>query len=359
MHSRCIAKFGVAVVFALAAGCAETPLVSRTETTAAEVTADQLTPVGWPAPSSLAVERAVAEVYARDPHLLGERVGVSARNGVVSLRGNVRTLLAKERVVADAKATRGVRGVVDRVTIPEAFVADSEIAEGVRRRLRANTITAPYAIDVKTHDGVVCLSGNVGSWQAMRVAREAAAETVGAREIHLFLAVDPEGSRSDATLRAEVESRLHDDTQIDPRLVRVDVQNGVVDLVGQVADGREGALVERDAWGTGVRAVRLHLRLLHDTDPTPNAAEGPAVSDAQIGATVLDTFSQDPRLTGSSPRVTVRSGAVDLRGTVLNESARQAAQSDAENAWGVTNVRNDLLVANRVIGPNEAVAKGR
>jgi osmotically-inducible protein OsmY len=173
--------------------------------------------------------------------------------------------------------------------------------------------------------------GTIGSWQALRVARDAAAATPGVRAVRISLHVDPGQARTDENVRAEVQSRLRGDLRIDARLVRVVVHDGAVELFGHVGDARERAIAEEDAWEAGVRSVRERLHLLFEGTPRASVWRGP-VSDDEIRAAALDAFVQDWRLTGASPAVAVRGGVVELQGTVLDAFARDAAEADAANA---------------------------
>jgi osmotically-inducible protein OsmY len=347
--ASCLVMHANARVVAVVAGFARASAALALTTLAAcrppQSFAPQAYPWWWttPAvlPSNAALEQSVRGLFARDPHVRGETLVVVAVGGVVSIEGSVHTLLAKERAVSDAKHVEGVRAVVDHAAIQQTFTSDPDLVQNVQRAFADEPVTRPFAIAVEAKDGIVRLRGEVDSWQALRVAREAAAGTPGVREVSASLAVHPAVARTDDRVRAEVESRLRDDIRAEPGLVRVTVREGTVDLSGQVPDVRDRAALEEDAWGTGVRAVRDSLEFLFDAGPDVPPWPG-LVADADIADAALAALERDPRLIGTRPSVFVHNGLLALEGRVPNSAARDAAEADAENTVGVVEVQDDM-----------------
>ena len=75
-----------------------------------------------------------------------------------------------------------------------------------------------------------------------------------------------------------------------------------------------------------------------DSSPAASSASaqrGPTVSDADIKASTLETFKQDPELAAAAISVSVDQGVVSLSGTVPNVQAYLRAGSLARNVPGV------------------------
>ena len=281
-------------------------------------------------------------VRERDPWLIGERIAVWRWTESSPSKGECTPCSRRSARSPDAKAGPAVRSVIDRVAVVRAFVPDPEVADGVGATLRRDPVTAPYPIEVSSSDGVVELTGDVGSWQARHVATEDAAATVGARVVRVWLAVNSVlGAHSDQNVRVEVESRLHEGLRLDSRLIRVGVRGGTVYLAGQVSSARERAFATADAWGTGVRGVKQDRNFLFAGAPDASAWQRPT-SDREIGSAVLEAFAQDPRLRGARPLLAVRDGEVEVAGVAPNPSIRNAVDADVRNTVGVIEVRDDM-----------------
>ena len=130
--------------------------------------------------------------FAADDVVKASQIEVETRNGVVTLTGNVDSEEARDRALALAKETAGVVKVVDMIsarkasgggdapepdrTVGEA-IDDAAITVNVKSRLLDDPLVKGLKIDVDTRDGVVFLTGSVGSdaerQQAIRLAKDA------------------------------------------------------------------------------------------------------------------------------------------------------------------------------------------
>jgi hyperosmotically inducible protein len=123
---------------------------------------------------------------ASDDTVKAHQINVDTSNGVVTLRGDVDSALARERAVQIARGTTGVREVVDHITVTAAaptgglidrddaggygqdrgvgtVVGDAAITSAVKTKFLADRTVSGLKIDVDTKDGVVTLTGNVSS----------------------------------------------------------------------------------------------------------------------------------------------------------------------------------------------------
>ena len=131
---------------------------------------------------------------AADDTVKAYQINVDTNNGVVTLRGDVDSALARERAVQIARTTEGVRDVVDNLTVTASAptgglidrdrddrgvgfgaeirqeardighaVEDTAITSAVKAKFLADRVVSGMKIDVDTKDGVVTLSGMVSS----------------------------------------------------------------------------------------------------------------------------------------------------------------------------------------------------
>jgi osmotically-inducible protein OsmY len=105
------------------------------------------------------------------------QIGVTAKDGVVTLAGTVATLAQKYAAERVAKRIYGVRGVAEEIEVRpvgQGERTDADIAKAVLERLRWDAMVPHDKIKVTVEKGVVTLDGPVG-WQ---FEREAAARAV-------------------------------------------------------------------------------------------------------------------------------------------------------------------------------------
>ena len=208
---------------------------------------------------SLDLREEVVEELAFDPQVTSDDVAVTARDGVVTLRGTVPNFFQKWQAVEAVKRVRGVRGVADELTVDLPSMHkrdDTDIALAIEHRMASNSLLPP-AIAFVVKDGHVTLSGEV-TWQYQ--AQEAAHETrrvVGVRDvINLITIKARNGPDAD-----EIKRRIHGEFQrmadFDAKGVDVAISGGAVTLSGSVRTWPEWDRASGVAWSLpGVTSVK-------------------------------------------------------------------------------------------------------
>ena len=223
-----------------------------------------------PALDDESVTAAVERELAADPAVPAHLITVEASNGIVSLKGRIGNLLAKERAADIAETVKGVRTVVNRVlVIPAVRRPDAELASDVRRALENHPVVEAGEVEVRVKNGTAHLSGTVDSWPEYRFCERAAKSVKGVIHVRNDIRVDFAARRADDEIRAEVVERLRWDALVDDGLIRVGVTEGVVVLRGTVGSAAEKARAVYDAYVAGVASVDASglgvARLLHST----------------------------------------------------------------------------------------------
>jgi hyperosmotically inducible protein len=116
--------------------------------------------------------------FMADDLVKSSQLEVTTKDGVVTLTGNVDSEAAKAKAIELAKATTGVKNVVDMISAKEAsgsgnapepnrslgeVVTDASITMNVKSQFLDDPLVKGLKIDVDTRDGVVYLTGTVGS----------------------------------------------------------------------------------------------------------------------------------------------------------------------------------------------------
>lgn len=292
------------------------------------------------------IKYAIIQRLVNDPLVPADNVFVEVDNGVVTLTGDVNTILAKEKAVKTARTIKNVHSVVDLLEVKPILREDEEIRADVEEALGADPATESYEVKAKVENGIVTLNGHVDSWQEKQLAARVAKRVRGVKQINNEISFTFDEARPDSEIEAEVKRRLTYAAWIDADRIKVESNDGRVKLTGSVTSADEKARVFAYGWVAGVRSVdtsELKVRPEREgklTQPTPKAKP----SDEQIEEAIRDAFVYDPRLIFFNPTVEVNDGVAILEGDVTNLKAKRAAAEDARNTVGVRRVKNFIKV---------------
>jgi osmotically-inducible protein OsmY len=194
-----------------------------------------------------------------DPDVDASAIGVSAKDGVVTLTGFIDTYAGKLAAERVAKRVRGVRAVANDITVrPIVDRTDADIAADAVAALKLQT-TVPDKVQIAVHHGHVGLTGTV-EWFTQKEAAAAAIQHVpGVRAVVNYIEVSPKPAFRDVHRR--IVAALHRNADLDARNLRVDVSGDIVTLTGTV-----GSLLQREAAEHGAASApgirRVQNRIL-------------------------------------------------------------------------------------------------
>jgi len=150
------------------------------------------------ASTDMGITTKVKSSFVADDLVKAAQIEIATHDGVVTLTGNVDSTATKDRALGLARATKGVVNVIDMIpartasgggdapeparTIGEA-VTDTGITMSVKSRLLEDPQVKGLRIDVDTRDGVVFLTGSVGSDAEMQKAIQLAKDTKGVLDV--------------------------------------------------------------------------------------------------------------------------------------------------------------------------------
>jgi osmotically-inducible protein OsmY len=198
---------------------------------------------------------------AWDPEIDASLIGVTARDGIVTLSGYVDTYAAKLVAERVARRVYGVKAVANEVEVKlAAEPIDPDIAQAALVALK-HRIDVPLGIGVTVRDGFITLNGSV-EWMYQKAAAERAVKYLrGVRGVFNNIAVKPEVSPTDVHKR--ITSALHDHADIDARRIQVEVVGSRIVLSGNVRSWMEKDEAQRAAWrAPGVSAVDNRINVV-------------------------------------------------------------------------------------------------
>jgi osmotically-inducible protein OsmY len=196
-----------------------------------------------------------------DPSISTE-VGVTVKNGVVTLTGTVDTIQKKWRAEEAAHRVTGVTAVANDIEVRMfGQRTDADIAAAVKHALDWNTSIPLNKVHVTVDNGWVTLKGEL-EWQYQRQEAERAVRSLwGVKGVSNLISIKPAASPTD--LKKKIEAALVRSAEVDAERITVDVQGSKVTLKGRVRSWAERQEAERTAWlAPGVTSVDNQITLI-------------------------------------------------------------------------------------------------
>jgi osmotically-inducible protein OsmY len=288
----------------------------------------------------------VKDALMHDERVDPARVGVTVRDGIVTLAGDVESIAAKQYANMEAKKIKGVRGVVDEIVVAPTLRSDTDICLSVRHRLLTSSVVRSDDITATCLDGEVTLHGEVDSWSERQEASLLASEVRGVKAVTNEISSHWENDRSDSEIQRDALAAMVRDVYLSELPIEVTVKDGVVTLKGSVDCAYEKDRARRDVrWVPNVKGVDDQLKVAWWPLEPEVARKKPMPSDSELERTVREALQQDARLEAGDIDIRANQGLVVLDGLVDTAYERRVAEQDARNVVGVGWVTNNLFPA--------------
>ena len=214
------------------------------------------------------------------------------------------------------------------------IIDDKQIQQNVISELDWDPEVDSNEIGVAVEDGVVTLSGQVGSYWTKKAAEKAAKRVTGVRGIAQDIIVTYTGmKRTDKDIADAAVHSIIWNTTIPDEAVTVKVENGWVVLDGEVD------------WNFQKKAAENAVERIKGVEGVSNLIViKPKVTSSVVKSTIKQALERRAEVEASHIQIETEGSKVILRGKVKTWSERSEVQKAAWAAPGVTSVENYLVI---------------
>ncbi|WP_246715022.1 BON domain-containing protein [Aestuariivirga litoralis] len=184
-----------------------------------------------------------------EPRVNAAHIGVTAKQGVVSLTGHVETYSEKNAAEAAAWRVKGVKGIAQEIDVrlPNSVKhTDEQIAEAALSRLSWDVTVPKNSASVKVQEGWLTLTGEV-EWQYEKNDAEYdVARLPGVTGVSNQITLRPRVDTTD--ISNGIRTALHRSWFFDPDTIRVKADGGKVTLSGTANSWHDREVAGSTAW---------------------------------------------------------------------------------------------------------------
>lgn len=138
---------------------------------------------GLGVPSDTDIAASVGNALRAEPDVNEQDIDVIVRDGLVTLKGNVKYWYQRNAAYEAARRIAGVVSVRDQITVTPPARTDADMSDEISRSLRRRIPLAADKVQIEVADGVVTLRGNVDFYSDRLQAEKSAWMTEGVRNV--------------------------------------------------------------------------------------------------------------------------------------------------------------------------------
>jgi len=216
--------------------------------------------------TDLEIQKDVMDELKWEPLLNASEIGVSVKDGVVTLSGKLDSFYKKVRAEKAAKRVQGVRAVAEDIEIKledSIKKTDAEIAQAVLDALKWHSAIQEDRLKVTVDNGIVTVEGDV-DWKFQKDSVRIMIEKLnGVKGIINNISVKAKVVPKE--IKSKINAAFHRSATLDSNKISVITEGNKVILNGNVRSLAEKKDAERAAWfAPGVEEVENNLEVSSD-----------------------------------------------------------------------------------------------
>ncbi|MCY2685875.1 BON domain-containing protein [Salinimicrobium sp. TH3] len=213
--------------------------------------------------------------------------------------------------------------------------ADQKIKEEVVQQLEWEPHIDATGIGIAVRDGIVTLSGRVGTYYEKLLAEKAVSKVRGVRAVveKLKTEISQSNERSDETIAKAALNHLKSHSQVPFEQINLKVEEGFITLEGEVDwNYQREAAQKAIQFLTGVRGVKNNLKVR------------PATKPDDLKRKIRDSFERNAVIDADHIDIKLIGHRIILSGSVHSWLEKKQAEKIALNAPGINKVENNILI---------------
>jgi len=197
-----------------------------------------------------------------EPSVNAAHIGVTAKDGVISLLGHVESYTQKYAAETAVRRLKDVKGFAEELEVRLPFSikrTDDDIAAAAIGRLKWNVSVPADAVKVKVEKGWVTLTGEVEWHYQAESASDDIRFLMGVTGVSNLITVKARPNATD--IGNNIMHALHR-TWFDPKNIKVTAVDGAVKLTGTVQSWNDRNVAFNTAWAApGATSVENDIRV--------------------------------------------------------------------------------------------------
>jgi osmotically-inducible protein OsmY len=217
--------------------------------------------------SDAATQQDVLEELSWDPDITVSDIGVSVKEGIVTLTGIVEDYLTRLAAQNAALRVKGVHAVANDIEVrlhSSAERTDSDLALAALYALKWDAAIQTDKLDVTISHGFVTLKGEV-EWPSQRSAAERVVHRLsGIKGVSNWITVAAHSTPDD--IQQKIEKALVRNAETDAHNIIVEVHEHAVTLKGTVRSFAEKVAAEQTASAApGIASVSNQIKITYES----------------------------------------------------------------------------------------------